>query len=133
MANKGANTHNTIFKGAEMATPILNIDTRKSFRQLTIKIDGITYTMRPLGSKDMLTILDHAEALDKLATGRMTKETLETAEDIIFPLVANLMSPDNAFQEWAKQTRQRSDLAYLQAMTALCKLMAENLTLDIKG
>lgn len=116
-----------------MATPILNIDTRKSFRQLTIKIDGITYTMRPLGSKDMLTILDHAEALDKLATGRMTKETLETAEDIIFPLVANLMSPDNAFQEWAKQTRQRSDLAYLQAMTALCKLMAENLTLDIKG
>lgn len=116
-----------------MATPILNIDTRKSFRQLTIKIDDITYTMRPLGSKDMLTILDHAEALDKLATGRMTKETLETAEDIIFPLVANLMSPNNAFQEWAKQTRQRSDLAYLQAMTALCKLMAENLTLDIKG
>lgn len=116
-----------------MATPILNIDTRKAFRELTVKIDGITYTMRPLGSKDMLTILDHAEALDKLATGRMTKDTLATAEDIIFPLVANLMSPNDAFQEWANQTRQRSDLAYLQAMTALCKLMAENLTLDIKG
>ena len=116
-----------------MATPILNIDTRKAFRQLTIKIDGITYTMRPLGSKDMLTILDNAEALDKLATGRMTKDTLTTAEDIIFPLVASLMSPNNAFQEWANQTKQRSDLAYLQAMTALCKLMAENLTLDIKG
>lgn len=116
-----------------MATPILNIDTRKSFRELTVKIDGITYTMRPLGSKDMLTILDNAEALDKLATGRMTKDTLATAENIIFPLVANLMSPNNAFQEWANQTKQRSDLAYLQAMTALCKLMAENLTLDIKG
>ena len=116
-----------------MATPILSIDTRKAFRQLTVKIDGITYTMRPLGSKDMLTILDNAEALDKLSTGRMTKDTLETAEGIIFPLVSNLMSPNNAFQEWAKQTRQRSDLAYLQAMTALCKLMAENLTLDIKG
>ena len=116
-----------------MATPILDIDTRKSFRELTVKIDGITYTMRPLGSKDMLTILDHAEALDKLATGRMTKDTLATAEDIIFPLVANLMNPNNAFQEWATQTRQRSDLAYLQAMTALCKLMTENLTLDIKG
>lgn len=116
-----------------MATPSLNIDTRKAFRELTVKIDGITYTMRPLGSKDMLTILDNAEALDTLATGRMTKETLETAEEIIFPLVANLMSPNNAFQEWASQTKQRSDLAYLQAMTALCKLMAENLTLDIKG
>lgn len=116
-----------------MTTPILNIDTRKSFRNLTIKIDGITYTMRPLGSKDMLTILDHAEALDKLSTGRMTKETLETAEEIIFPLVTNLMSPDNAFHEWAQQTKQRSDLAYIQAMTTLCKLMAENLTLDIKG
>lgn len=116
-----------------MATPILNIDTRKSFRQLTVKIDGITYTMRPLGSKDMLTILDHAEALDKLATGQMTKETLQTAEEIIFPLVFDLMSPDNTFREWATQTKQRSDLAYLQAMTALCKLMAENLTLDIKG
>lgn len=116
-----------------MTTPILNIDTRKSFRNLTIKIDGITYTMRPLGSKDMLTILDNAEALDKLSTGRMTKETLETAEEIIFPLVTNLMSPDNAFHEWAQQTKQRSDLAYIQAMTALCKLMAENLTLDIKG
>ena len=116
-----------------MATPILNIDTRKSFRNLTIKIDGTTYTMRPLGSKDMLTIIDNAEALDKLSTGRMTKETLETAEEIIFPLVANLMNPNNAFHEWMEQTKNRSDLAYIQAMTALCKLMAENLTLDIKG
>ena len=116
-----------------MTTPILNIDTRKSFRNLTIKIDGTTYTMRPLGSKDMLTILDHAEALDKLSTGKMTKETLETAEEIIFPLVTNLMSPNTTFNEWAQQTKQRSDLAYIQAMTALCKLMAENLTLDIKG
>lgn len=116
-----------------MTAPILNIDTRKSFRNLTIKIDGTTYTMRPLGSKDMLTILDNAEAIDKLSTGKMTKETLETAEEIIFPLVTNLMSPDDTFNEWAQQTKQRSDLAYIQAMTALCKLMAENLTLDIKG
>lgn len=116
-----------------MTTPILNIDTRKSFRQLTVKIDGVIYIMRPLGSKDMLTILDNAEALDKLSTGKMTKETLETAEEIIFPLVTNLMSPDDAFHEWAQQTKQRSDLAYIQAMTSLCKLMAENLTIDIKG
>jgi hypothetical protein len=116
-----------------MTTPTLTIDTRKSFRQLTVKIDGITYTMRPLGSKDMLTILDNAGALDKLSAGEMTKETLETAENIIFPLVADLMTPNNAFHEWMTQTKQRSDLAYLQAMTALCKLMAENLTLDIKG
>lgn len=115
-----------------MTTPVLNIDTRKSFRQLTIKIDGTTYTMRPLGSKDMLTILDHAEALDKLSTGQMSKETLETAEEIIFPLVSDLISPNTTFHEWMTQTKQRSDLAYLQAMTALCKLMAENLTLDIK-
>lgn len=116
-----------------MTTPILNIDTRKSFRQLTVKIDGITYTMRPLGSKDMLTILDNAEALDKLSTGQMSKETLSTAEEIIFPLVADLMNPNDTFHEWMTQTKQRSDLAYMQAMTALCKLMAENLTLDIKG
>lgn len=116
-----------------MTTPILTIDTRKSFRQLTIKIDGTTYTMRPLGSKDMLTILDNADALDKLSTGEMTKETLDTAENIIFPLVAGLMTPNNAFHEWMTQTKQRSDLAYLQTMTALCKLMAENLILDIKG
>lgn len=116
-----------------MTTPALTIDTRKSFRQLTIKIDGTTYTMRPLGSKDMLTIIDNAEALDKLSTGQMTKETLTTAEKIIFPLVESLMNPNNTFHEWAQQTKQRSDLAYLQAMTALCKLMAENLTLDIKG
>lgn len=116
-----------------MATPILNIDTRKAFRPLTVKIDGITYTMRPLGSRDMLTILDNAEALDKLSTGRISEETLATAEEIIFPLVTSLMSPNNAFTEWAKQTKDRSDLAYLQAMTALCKLMAQNLALDIKG
>lgn len=116
-----------------MATPILNIDTRKSFRQLTVKIDGTTYTMRPLGSKDMLTILDNAEALDKLSTGKITQNTLETAEETIFPLVASLMNPTDTFHEWMQQTKQRSDLAYLQAMTALCKLMAENLTLDIKG
>lgn len=116
-----------------MTTPILNIDTRKSFRQLTIKIDGTTYTMRPLGSKDMLTILDNAEALDKLATGKLNKDTLTTAENTIFPLAANLMSPNNTFHEWMTQTKQRSDLAYIQAMTALCKLMAENLTLDIKS
>ena len=116
-----------------MTTPILNIDTRKAFRQLTIKLDGTTYTMRPLGSKDMLTILDNAEALDKLSTGKMTKNTLETAEEIIFPLVADLMNPNDTFHEWMTETKNRSDLAYIQAMTTLCKLMAENLTLDIKG
>lgn len=116
-----------------MPTPTLTIDTRKSFRELTIKIDGTTYTMRPLGSRDMLTILDNAEALDKLSTGKISKETLIIAENIIFPLVASLMTPNNAFHEWMTQTKQRSDLAYLQAMTALCKLMAENLALDIKG
>lgn len=116
-----------------MTTPTLTIDTRKSFRELTIKIDGITYTMRPLGSRDMLTILDNAEALDKLSTGKISKETLIIAENIIFPLIESLMTPNNAFHEWMIQTKQRSDLAYLQAMTALCKLMAENLTLDIKG
>lgn len=116
-----------------MTKPILDIDTRKSFRDLTVKLDGIVYTMRPLGSKDMLTILDNAEALDRLSAGKMSKETLETAEEIIFPLVADLMSPNDTFREWANQTKQRSDLAYLQAMTALCKLMAENLILDIKG
>lgn len=116
-----------------MATPILNIDTRKAFRELTVKLDGVTYTMRPLGSKDMLTILDNAEALDRLSAGKMSKETLTTAEEIIFPLIADLMSPNDAFREWMDQTKQRSDLAYLQAMTALCKLMAQNLTLDIKG
>ena len=116
-----------------MTTPILTIDTRKSFRQLAIKIDGTTYTMRPLGSKDMLTILDNAEALDKLSTGKISQETLKTAEETIFPLAANLMTPNDTFHEWMTQTKQRSDLAYLQAMTALCKLMAENLTLDIKG
>lgn len=116
-----------------MTKPILDIDTRKSFRDLTVKLDGIVYTMRPLGSKDMLTILDNAEALDRLSTGKMTKDTFATAEEIIFPIVANLMTPNNAFHEWMQQTRQRSDLAYMQAMTALCKLMAENLTLSIKG
>lgn len=116
-----------------MVTPILDIDTRKSFRDLNVKLDGIVYTMRPLGSKDLLTVLDNAETLDKLSTGKMTKETLEAAEEIIFPLVTNLMNPNNTFHEWAKQTKERSDLAYLQAMTALCKLMAENLTLTIKG
>lgn len=116
-----------------MTTPILSIDTRKSFRHLTVKIDGVTYTMRPLGSKDMLTILDNAEALDKLSTGKMTRETLETAENIIFPLIASLMNPDNTFHEWMTQTKKRSDLAYYRAMTALCKLMAENLTLDIES
>ena len=116
-----------------MTKPILDIDTRKSFRDLTVKIDGIIYTMRPLGSKDMLTILDNAEALDKLATGKMTRETLEAAEEIIFPLVANLMTPNNAFNEWMTQTKQRSDLAYWRAMTALCKLMSENLNISIKG
>lgn len=116
-----------------MTTPTLTIDTRKSFRELTVKIDGTTYTMRPLGSRDMLTILDNADALDKLSTGKISKETLIIAENIIFPLVESLMNPNNAFHEWALQTKQRSDLAYLQAMTALCKLMAENLALDIKG
>lgn len=116
-----------------MATPILDIDTRESFRNLTVKLDGIIYTMRPLGSKDMLTILDNAEALDRLSTGKMTRETLEAAETVIFPLVANLMTPNNAFHEWMEQTKTRSDLAYYRAMTALCKLMSQNLNISIKG
>lgn len=116
-----------------MVTPILDIDTRKSFRDLTVKLDGIIYVMRPLGSKDLLTILDNAEALDKLTTGKMTRETFEDAETVIFPLVSNLMNPNDEFNEWARQTKARSDLAYWRAMTALCKLMSENLNISIKG
>lgn len=116
-----------------MATPILDIDTRKSFRTLTVKLDGVVYTMRPLGSKDMLAILDNAEALDKLSSGKMSKDTLETAEEIIFPLIADLMTPSNAFHEWVEQVKTRSDLAYWRAMTALCKLMSQNLNISIKG
>ena len=83
--------------------------------------------------EDLLTILDNAETLDKLSAGKMTRETLETAEEIIFPLVAGLMTPQDAFHEWMNQTKQRSDLAYYRAMTALCKLMSENLNISIKG
>lgn len=116
-----------------MAKPILDIDTRKSFRDLTVKLDGIIYVMRPLGSKDLLTILDNAETLDKLTNDQMTSEALETAENIIFPLVADLMTPSNAFHEWMTQTKTRSDLAYYRAMAALSKLMAQNLNISIKG
>lgn len=116
-----------------MTTPILDIDTRKSFRTLTVKLDGVVYAMRPLGSKDLLTILDNAETIDKLTAGKITSETLEAAEAIIFPLVANLMTPSNAFNEWMTQTKQRSDLAYYRAMTALCQLMSQNLNISIKG
>ena len=98
-----------------------------------MKIDGTVYTMRPLGSKDMLTILDNAETIDKLSAGVANRETLETAEKIIFPLVESLMSPADKFSVWAEQTRKRSDLAYQRAMTALCGLMAKNITVDIKG
>jgi len=116
-----------------MTTPVLSIDTREAFRTLTVKIDGTVYTMRPLGSKDMLTILDNAETIDKLSAGVANRETLETAEKIIFPLVGSLMSPADRFSVWAEQTRKRSDLAYQRAMTALCGLMAKNITVDIKG
>ena len=73
-----------------MTTPVLSIDTREAFRTLTVKIDGTVYTMHPLGSKDMLTILDNAETIDKLRAGGANRETLETAEKIIFPLVESL-------------------------------------------
>lgn len=116
-----------------MATPVLSIDTREAFRTLNVKLDGTVYTMRPLGSKDMLTILDNAETIDKLSAGVANRETLETAEKIIFPLVESLMSPADKFYEWASKTRERSDLAYQRAMTALCGLMAKNITVDIKG
>lgn len=116
-----------------MTTPVLSIDTRESFRTLTVKLDGTVYTMRPLGSKDMLTILDNAETIDKLRAGGANRETLETAEKIIFPMVESLMSPADKFSEWKVKTRERSGLAYLRAMTALCGLMAKNITVDIKG
>ena len=116
-----------------MATPVLSIDTREAFRTLNVKLDGTVYTMRPLGSKDMLTILDNAETIDKLSAGVANRETLETAEKIIFPLVESLMSPADKFYEWASLTRERSDLAYQRAMTALCGLIAKNIMVDIKG
>ena len=116
-----------------MTTPVLSIDTRKAFRTLTVKLDGTVYTMRPLGSKDMLTIMDNAETIDKLSAGVAKRETLETAEKIIFPLVESLMSPADKFYEWASHTRERSDLAYQRAMTALCGLMAKNIMVDIKS
>lgn len=116
-----------------MTTPVLSIDTRKSFRTLTVKIDGVTYTMRPLGSKDMLTVLDNAQTIDKLTNGTVNRETMEIAETIIYPMVEKLMSPADKFYEWASETRKRSDLAYQRAMAALCGLMAKNVNIEVKG
>ena len=61
-----------------MTTPVLSIDTREAFRTLTVKLDGTVYTMRPLGSKDTLTILDNAETIDKLSAVSYTHLTLPT-------------------------------------------------------
>lgn len=106
---------------------MLTIDTTMSGRTMHIKIDGIVYEMRPLNSHDLLVLMDHQDELNAATTGKLSAELLGKLEQVIYPLVNGLMSPNDRFEAWCEDCKARNELAYMQVMNTLARKMAENM------
>lgn len=108
----------------------LELNTEDSFKTYTIRLDGETYTMNPIGSREFFRLMDYAEEMRRLQEGDNTRELITSATKTIFPIVEKLMSPNEKFVEWERNVRERSELAWFMSMSKLSTLLARQMNFD---
>lgn len=98
-------------------------DTSKALRRKRVEIDGTVYTIRPVGTKDYYNILKQRNRIqsinDKLGSDpKSLMQASKMMDDIVVPLI----SPNDDFKEWARDTKSKSEYVYRQVMDQLIKL-----------
>lgn len=98
-------------------------DTSKALRRKRVEIDGTVYTIRPVGTKDYYNILKQRNRIqsinDKLGSD---PKSLMQASKMMDDMVVPLISPNDDFKEWARDTKSKSEYVYRQVMDQLTKL-----------
>lgn len=98
-------------------------DTSKALRRKRVEIDGTVYTIRPVGTKDYYNILKQRNRIqsinDKLGSD---PKSLMQASKMMDDIVVQLISPNDDFKEWARDTKSKSEYVYRQVMDQLIKL-----------
>lgn len=98
-------------------------DTSKALRRKRVEIDGTVYTIRPVGTKDYYNILKQRNRIqsinDKLGSD---PKSLMQASKMMDDIVVQLISPNDDFKEWARDTKSKSEYVYRQVMEQLAKI-----------
>ena len=98
-------------------------DTSKALRRKRVEIDGTVYTIRPVGTKDYYNILKQRNRIqsinDKLGSD---PKSLMQASKMMDDMVVPLISPNDDFKTWARDTKSKSEYVYRQVMDQLTKL-----------
>ena len=98
-------------------------DTSKALRRKRVEIDGTVYTIRPVGTKDYYNILKQRNRIqsinDKLGSD---PKSLMQASKMMDDIVVQLISPNDDFKEWARDTKSKSEYVYRQVMDQLAKI-----------
>lgn len=98
-------------------------DTSKALRRKRVEIDGTVYTIRPVGTKDYYNILKQRNRIqsinDKLGSDpKSLMQASKMMDDVVVPLI----SPNDDFKAWARDTKSKSEYVYRQVMEQLTKL-----------
>jgi hypothetical protein len=98
-------------------------DTSKALRRKRVEIDGTVYTIRPVGTKDYYNILKQRNRIQSI-NDRMGSDpkSLMQAQKMMDDVVVPLISPNDDFKAWARDTRLKSEYVYRQVMDRLTKL-----------
>lgn len=98
-------------------------DTSKALRRKRVEIDGTVYTIRPVGTKDYYNILKQRNRIqsinDKLGSD---PKSLMQASKMMDDIVVQLISPNDDFKEWARDTKSKSEYVYRKVMDQLAKI-----------
>lgn len=113
-----------------MTKKILSFDSRKAREEKKARIDGVSYTIRPLGGKEYLQLSANASKLADLNMKDATPEQIQNVQDEMFDLITPLFSPADKFVEWQKSCKAESEFAYRQIMTELVAACMPNVHAD---
>lgn len=98
-------------------------DTSKALRRKRVEIDGTVYTIRPVGTKDYYNIIKQRNRIQYLndMLGSDPKSLIQ-ASKMMDDMVVPLISPNDDFKSWARDTKSKSEYVYRQVMDQLIKL-----------
>lgn len=98
-------------------------DTSKALRRKRVEIDGTVYTIRPVGTKDYYNILKKRNLIQSINDNLGSDpKSLMQASKMMDDIVVQLISPNDDFKEWARDTKSKSEYVYRNVMDQLAKI-----------
>lgn len=113
-----------------MTDTVLSFDTTQARKTKHVQIDGTTYEIRPMGSKEYLQLSSRAQQITKLQSAGEDSANIIQLQDEMFEMILPLFSPADRFAEWAEECKRESEFAYRQVMSELVPICMPNVHPD---